>query len=100
MELKFFTIESYESVSLFIRRVKFSISAIDDYTIQNISESMGKGIRVITLINNLANQNVKLEIGDYQLEDIKKHFSKMKVNTKPKGLNRRDDGLGNIEDLY
>ncbi len=100
MELKFFTIETYESVSLFIRRVKFSISAIDDYTIQNISESMGKGIRVITLINNLANQNVKLEIGDYQLEDIKKYFSKMKVNTKPKGLNRRDDGLGNIEDLY
>ena len=100
MELKYFTIETYESVSLFLRRVRFSIPTLEDYTIQSISESMGKGIRVVTLLNNLANQNVKLEIGDHQLEEVKKHFSKLTVNTKPKGSKYRDDGLGNIEDLY
>jgi len=100
MKLKYFTIEAYESVSLFLRRIRFSVSAIDDYTIQNISESMGKGIRVVTLLNNLANRNVKLEIGNHQLEEVKKHFSKLTINTKPKGSKYREDDLGNIEDLY
>jgi hypothetical protein len=105
MGLKFFEIKVYEDIPAFLRRVKFEVSGLDNYTVKHISEIMGKGVRVITLINNLISSQVKLEIEEKDVDDIivrfklstYDHRTTLKNDTK-RGLNTL--GLDDIGDSF
>jgi len=100
MELKYFTINSKETTQELLRRVRFEVKALEDFTVSDISELMGRGVRVITLINTTFSSKVKLEVLEIQVDEILEKFKTSVIHNKPLRINKRSDGLGDIGDLY
>ena len=96
--MKYFTIKHNANIHELMMRIKFEVSNILSYNILSISDLMGKGIGVITLTN--MNYQVKVEVYDDQVDELKNIFKKPAAHNKPIFTKRRQDGLDNINDLW
>ncbi len=96
--LKYFTIYSQESISQFLTRVKCTVPTLNDFLVSTVSPSMAKGVRVITLVNDTLSSQVKLEVLDEQLDELKGKFIMLSNRSVKKKVTLREDGVDNIED--
>jgi len=101
--LKYFTIKDYETISLFLQRIKHETGHLD-YTYFSCSETMGKGVQVLHLVSQTnLNEELKLEVYKDDMLELKKKFEIAALNEK-KHLepNRKmfSDINTTIRDLY
>ncbi len=99
LTLKYLTIQNNETVQELLRRAKFEVSGLYSYSISTISPIMGKGVRVISLVNSIFTSQVKLEVYENQVKDILEKFKKTEIHNKPKKTQRMD-GLDDIEEFF
>lgn len=98
MEFKYFTIKDYESIKDFIRRIKFEIKG--NYYHQSISPIMGKGIQIMTIIDETLQNPIKLEVSMYDIDELCEYYPLNQIKEKANRIIKRSDGLGDIGDLY
>lgn len=103
-KLKYFTVKDYEDLKAFLRRVKYEMGHLD-YSYISCSDTIGKGVQVLLLISKTnINDQIKLEVYEGDMPELKKQFEITKVNTKP--LKGKKDAFSNtvfgtgIRDLY
>ena len=87
-----------ENIEDFTRRLKFEIR-IERYFIHDVSSIMGKGIQVITLVNETLSNTIKIEVSMYDLEEITNLFKHLSMKKTVKRIKRTND-LDDINDLY
>ncbi len=102
--LKYFTIKDYETIPLFLKRIKYEMGHLD-YTYFSCSPPVGRGFQVLHLVSqsNL-NEELKLEVYEDDMPELKKKFEKTILNEKPTHSKPNKKMFSNvsttIRDLY
>ena len=102
-ELKYLTIKDYETISIFLKRVKHEMGHLE-YTYFSCSPPVGRGFQVLHLVaqNNL-NEELKLEVYQDDMDELKKQFQVASLNEKAKKRPNKKMFSSNsteIRDLY
>ncbi len=82
--LKYVTKKNYENIPAFMRRVKAEIGILD-HRIISTSPRMAGGVKVLHLVSNReSNDNLKLEVPEAYIDELKGYFNIKKKATKKK----------------
>jgi len=84
--LKYVTKKNYENIPAFMRRVKAEIGILD-HRIISTSPRMSGGVKVLHLVSNReSNNNLKLEVPEAYIDELKGYFDIKKKATKKRIL--------------
>ena len=82
--LKYVTKKNYENIPAFMRRVKAEVGILD-HRIISTSPRMSGGVKVLHLVSNRdSNSNLKLEVPEVYIDELKSFFDIKKKATKKK----------------
>ena len=96
--MKYFTKKDNETMKEFIRKVGFE--ARGQYYRQDISPILGKGVQIMSIVNESLANLIKLEVSMYEIEQLSDYYQPLSARPLPSPKHPRIDNLGNIEDLY